>query len=127
MAGSPFSYALFRVVPDLRRGEALNVGVLVYCRPLQFLGARTHLDDARLRALWPGLEAGPLAAHLHALERIAAGEADAGPIAALPLDARFHWLTSPSSTIVQPSEVHTGVCADPPAQLERLFAELVLT
>jgi hypothetical protein len=40
--------------------------------------------------------------------------------------ARFHWLSAPSSTIIQPSAVHTGVCDDPPAQLERLFESLVL-
>ena len=40
----PFSYALFRVVPNLDRGEALNVGVLVFCRPLDYLGVRVHLE-----------------------------------------------------------------------------------
>ncbi|MGH8735117.1 MAG: DUF3037 domain-containing protein, partial [Burkholderiales bacterium] len=38
---------------------------------------------------------------------------------------RFHWLTAPASTIVQPSPVHTGLTADPAGELERLFAELV--
>ena len=38
---------------------------------------------------------------------------------------RFGWLVAPSSTIVQPSPVHTGVSADPQATLDHLFAELV--
>ena len=39
--------------------------------------------------------------------------ADAGPIAALPASERFGWLAAPSSTIVQASEVHTGLQPGP--------------
>jgi hypothetical protein len=34
-------------------------------------------------------------------------------------------MVSPASTAVQPSEVHTGLCDDPAAALDRLFARLV--
>jgi hypothetical protein len=34
---------------------------------------------------------------------------------------------SPTSTIIQPSEVHTGICDDPGVELERLFRTLVQT
>jgi hypothetical protein len=124
---NPFSYATFRAVPDLVRGEAINVGVVVYCRPLGYLGARTELDERRLRAVCPDADSTRLRPHLAAIERIAAGDADAGPIAAHDLDARFHWLVSPTSTIIQPSEVHTGICDDPGVELERLFRTLVQT
>ena len=63
--------------------------------------------------------------HLQTLVRIAAGDPQAGPIAALEQSERFHWLVAPSSTVVQPSAVHTGLCDDPAVTLERLFAELV--
>ena len=63
--------------------------------------------------------------HLAALVRVAEGAADAGPIAALPQSERFGWLAAPSSTIVQPSEVHTGLCRDPEATLDALFQRLV--
>ena len=49
----------------------------------------------------------------------------AGPIAALSRPERFHWLVSPSSTMVQPSAVHTGLTDDPAATLEHLFVTLV--
>ena len=55
--GNPFSYAVYRVVPSVERGERINVGVVVFCRPLQYLAARTRLDEARLAALWPSLDA----------------------------------------------------------------------
>ena len=127
MSGSsPFSYAVLRVVPRVERGERLNAGVVVFCRPLRYLAARTYLDERRLAALWPDLDPESVRPHLRAIERVAAGDPEAGPIAALDETARFHWLVSPSSTIIQPSRVHTGLCAEPAPQLDRLFESLVL-
>jgi hypothetical protein len=63
--------------------------------------------------------------HLAALVRVAEGAPGAGPIAALPPSERFGWLAAPSSTIVQASEVHTGLSDDPAATLDALFARLV--
>ncbi len=63
--------------------------------------------------------------HLDAIERIAAGDPAAGPLAALGQAERFHWLVAPSSTVIQPSEVHVGLCNDPAAELEHLFERLV--
>jgi hypothetical protein len=38
---------------------------------------------------------------------------------------RFRWLTATRSTIVQPGPVHSGLTADPAAELEHLFEKLV--
>ena len=122
---SPFSYAILRLVPRVERGERINVGVVVFSRPLDFLAARTHVDEARAAALWPELDLHAVRAHLLAVERIAAGDADGGPIARLDTTARFHWLVAPSSTIIQPAEVHTGLCGAPAEMVERLVRELV--
>jgi hypothetical protein len=122
---SPFSYAVYRLVPRVERGERINVGVVVFCRPLGYLAARTGLDERRLAALAPDLDPEAVRPHLSAIERIAAGDDDGGPIARLDETARFHWLTSPSSTIIQPSAVHTGLCSDPADELDALFRELV--
>jgi DUF3037 family protein len=120
-----FQYAIVRVVPRVERGESLNVGVVLFCRRLSFLAARTELDEAALAALAPRCDAGEVRPHLSAIERIAAGDPSGGPIAALPPSERFHWLTAPASTIVQTSPVHTGLTADPAAELDHLFSELV--
>ena len=53
------------------------------------------------------------------------GEPEAGPIAKLPQSDRFGWLAAPSSTIVQASEVHTGLSEEPAATLQSLFERLV--
>jgi hypothetical protein len=125
MAPSPFQYAMVRVVPDVERGECLNAGVIVFCRPRRFLAARVALDETRLRALDPDVDLEAVRAHLSAVERIAAGDPSAGPIAALPASERFHWLVAPASTIIQPSPVHTGLTEDPEGELERLLRRLV--
>ena len=44
-----------------------------------------------------------------------------------PLGERFRWLTAPRSTIVQPGPVHSGLTADPAAELTHLFDTLVRT
>ena len=124
-ADSSFSYAVYRLVPRVERGERINVGVVVFARTLDYLGARTELDESRLAALWPDVDAAKVRPHLEAIERIAQGDPDAGPIAALDTTARFHWLVAPSSTIIQPSTVHTGLCGDPAAELDKLFDALV--
>jgi hypothetical protein len=122
-----FQYALLRAVPSLPRGEALNVGVVLYSPRHRFLEARTTLDPDRLRLLDPDLDLDAVRAHLDLIEHVAAGEPTAGPIARLDRSERFGWVTSPSSTAIQPSPVHTGVCDDPAAMLAHLFESLVST
>ena len=120
-----FQYALLRIVPRLERGERINAGVVLFCRELRFLAARVDLDEELLGRLAPDLDPSAVRAHLDALTRVAAGDPAAGPVARLEPSERFGWLVAPSSTVVQPSEVHTGICADPEAELDHLMATLV--
>jgi hypothetical protein len=121
----PFAYALLRVVPRVERGERLNVGVVLYSRQHDFLDLRTDVDAARLAALDAELDPEPVRARLEALRTVVCGEPAGGALAELPPSERFGWLVAPSSTIIQPSEVHTGLSDDPAATLERLFTTLV--
>ena len=120
-----FQYAVLRVVPDLERGEALNAGVVLFCRRRGFLGLRAGRDARRLAAIAPRADAAAIARRLEDLRRIAAGDETAGQVARLAPSERFGWLTAPASTVVQPSPVHTGLCDDPAAMLDRLFRRLV--
>ena len=124
---NPFQYALIRIVPDIARGERLNVGVVLLARTKRFLGARVTLDAERLAAIAPGLDPGDIRPHLDSIVRIAAGDPDGGPIAKLGLAERFHWLVAPASTVLQASESHTGLCHDPASELDHLFETLVET
>jgi hypothetical protein len=121
-----YEYALLHVVPRVDRGESMNAGVLLYCRPLDYLGSRVWLDEARLAALDPAADPAVVRRALQAAADICDGEPAAGPPAREDLGKRFRWLTAPRSTVVQPGPVHTGLTADPDADAERLLHRLVL-
>ena len=125
-ARSSYDYAVMRVVPRVERGEfdQRRRDPRPARRP-DFLEARIELDEARLLRARPGARPRASCAHLAAIPRICAGGADAGPIGALPLRERFHWLVAPRSTIIQTSPVHSGPCDDLEAELERLLERMV--
>jgi hypothetical protein len=118
-----FEYATLQVVPRVERGERMNAGLLLYCKALDYLGARVHLDVDRLLALDPSADTAAVLRGLEAATHTCAGE---GPAAGEDLLRRFRWLTAPRSTVVQPGPVHTGLTSDPGAEADRLMAVLVL-
>lgn len=120
-----FEYALLRVVPRVQRGECFNAGVVVYCRAKGFVAARTELDETKLRALDPGADVNGVRAALHAVEGVCRGGTDAGQAAGDDAGRRFRWLIAPRSTVVQPGPVHSGLTADPEAEVQRLLDLLV--
>jgi hypothetical protein len=120
-----FDYAIIRVVPRVERQEFINAGVVIFCLEKRYLAARIHLDEGRLKALWPEVDVELVREHLKAIERISAGDSTAGPIALLSQRERFHWLTAPRSTIIQPSPVHTGLCESTDDLPERLEKQLL--
>jgi len=120
-----YDYAIIRVVPRVDRGEQVNVGVILSCPDVDFLDARIELDDAVVLALDPGVDLAAVRANLDVIPAVCRGGPEAGPIGQLPSRGRFRWLVAPRSTIIQPSEVHTGRTADPAACLEHLMARVV--
>ena len=121
----PFAYALIRVVPRVERGECVNVGVVLFCRSRRFLEARLELDLGRPLALAPDLDHAAVRRQLDLIALVCRGDPAAGAIGRLPQAERFGWLVAPASTVVQPSAVHAGLCADPEEELDRLFATMV--
>ena len=127
MPREAFEYAVLRISPRVERGETVNVGIVLFCRTRRFLDVRAELGErqvAALEAMAPGVDLNAVRAHLASIRAIVAGEATAGPIAALDAPERFRWVTSPSSTVIQPSDVHGGLTEDPRASLDELFEKL---
>ena len=118
-----FEYALLRAVPRVERGEAINVGVIVYSQAYRYLCARIELDERRLLVVDPQVDLDAVRTALYAFEKACTE----GPLAGRPLGERFRWLTAPRSTIVQPGPVHSGLTTDPAAELTHLFDTLVRT
>ena len=121
-----YIYTILRVVTDIERGEQFNAGVVLFSRPAAFIGARMSCDADVFRALRGNASLDDVLDRLVLLEAIANGESDGGPVAQLDASERFHFLAAPTSTVIQPSPVHTRVTSDPAATLERLFERLVL-
>jgi hypothetical protein len=120
-----YDYAIVRVVPRVERGEFVNVGVIVSSDSVSFLAARFAVDEARLRALDPGIDLVAVHTSLAAIVSVCGGGAAAGPIGRLTLRERFHWLVAPRSTIIQTSAVHTGRCDDLDGALDHLLDRMV--
>jgi len=120
-----YDYAIVRVVPRVERGEFVNVGAIVSCVAEGFLRARIELDEARLRALDPGLDLAAIRATLATFPAICAGGAQAGALGRLSMRERFDWLVAPRSTSIQTSAVHSGRCDDLELALERLLERMV--
>lgn len=122
---SSYDYALIRLVPNVERGECLNVGVLLFCRTQRFLGVRIQLDQTRVLSLAPDLDLATVQQQLDAIVHICMGAPEAGLLGKMSQSERFHWLISPRSTIIQTSHVHVGLCTDPEATLEHLLKTMV--
>lgn len=119
-----FDYAVLRVVPRVEREEFINGGVVLFCLANDFLQARIHVDEQRLRALWSELDVELVRQRLEAFPRVCEGDPGAGPIARLSRRQRFHWLVSPRSTVIQVSPVHSGLCESPQTALDELFRRI---
>ena len=130
---SVYEYSIIRLVPNVLRGECMNVGVIMYCRDHKFLKIHWRLDQERFHSFVPSGKSEnnipsftEVKAYLMVWEKITAGMAAGGPIAQLDPVSRFRWLTAPRSSIIQPSPLHPGLCVDPEATLNSLFEQYVL-
>lgn len=120
-----YDYVIIRVTPKVERGEFINAGVIVSCPQLNFLEAKIELDEQRLKVIDPSPDLDTIKKHLEVIPLICKGGEGAGPIGRLILRERFHWLTSPRSTVIQTSPVHAGYTKDPAAALEKLMNSMV--
>jgi len=120
-----FEYAVIRIVPRVERQEFFNVGIIMYCASLNFLEAKFELDQKKIAAFSNDLNVDDLHKRLCVFEQICLADKRAGEIATLPAAARFRWLTSIRSTVLQTSPVHPGFSENMQQTLDKLFNELV--
>lgn len=121
-----FEYAIIRLVPKVERGEFFNIGAIVYAKQKKFLGVKYHIDTYKLEAFCKDIDINLISKYLEAWRLVCEGEKEGGRIGALELPDRFHWLTASRSTIIQSSEVHSGLCENPEKTLNDIFEKFVL-
>ena len=125
MSRHGYQYVVLRCVPRVEREEFVNVGVVLYSQGADFLDAAYRVDEVRLAALAPGVDAQEVRDALETVCRVCRGVTGGGLPTLGGLGKRFGWLSAPLSTVVQPGPVHGGLSADPAAELAALLDRLV--
>ena len=103
-----YEYAIIRYVPRVEREEFLNIGVILFCKPLKFLQVKYQLDHKRIEALAGEVDFVELERYLHTWELVSSGSPQGGEIAQMDLAGRFRWLTATRSTVIQSSKGTSG-------------------
>jgi hypothetical protein len=120
-----FEYAVIRVVPIVEREEFINVGVVLFCKELDFLAVKIAVNEVKLHAIAPQLDLKLVLDYLNSFQMIVEGQKSGGEISEYIPPERFRWLTATRSTILQCSKVHPGLCENPEEILSHLFEHLI--
>ncbi len=118
-----YEYSLLRYVPDIERGEFVNVGLMMMCKRRRWLKVKVEIDERRMRSLFAKADVERARIQLAAFCR------DDVPFRGLPVEERYRWLAAVKSAIIQTSPSHPGILLassgeEIPALLEAKFSEL---
>lgn len=116
-----YEYSILRYVPDLERGEFINVGLVMMCKRARWIRCELKIDAARIRALAPE-------ADIQCLEhQLAAFQGCDIPTPSLPVEERYRWMVAAKSAIIQASPSHPGLieASTLDTKFEALFQRLI--
>lgn len=120
-----YEYAVIRILPSAERGEFVNVGLAMMCKRSRWLKVEIEVNHDRLRAIAGDIDTAPMIAQLSGFRSVASGQKDGGPIAQLPVEERFRWLTAVRSAALRTSRPHPGITTDLEATFSHLMDSLV--
>lgn len=120
-----YEYAILRLVPKVEREEFMNIGILMMCKSKRYMKFRHELPFQKIKIMAPYLDASCIEQQLFSFDKILEGARDSGTIGALPLHERFRWLTAKRSTLLQTSQVHSGITGDLDKTFEILYREYI--
>jgi hypothetical protein len=112
------SYLLVRYVPDLRRDEALNLGVLLHSPEEKYLGCLFTQDFRAIRRLHPGADVRLLRELPEYFEQQIDEHED-------DLAGYLRSLQESLSNLIQVTDPRPCLLADPQSQIQELFARYV--
>lgn len=121
-----YEFSVIRLMPRVEREEFLNIGVILFSKPLDYLDLCFKIDPEKILNFSSDVDIKVVTEYLEAWKLIASGDKSAGPIGQLETASRFRWLTASKSTIIQCSEVHPGLCYKPQVVLEDIYRRFVL-
>ena len=121
-----YEYAVIRYVPRVEREEFVNVGLVMMCKRRRWARVGLLVDPVKIGVFGGALTIDEIEHQLSAYKLIGEGHPSGGPMAALPVEERFRWLTAVKSCCIATSRPHPGLTDDLDAAFGRLFTELVL-
>jgi len=121
-----YEFAIIRYVPKVEREEFINIGAIVLCKRLNYLQMKFNIDEKKLKIFSEEADLDLIEEYLLGWQAVCKGGVEGGKIGALETHVRFRWLTANRSTIIQSSEVHSGLCFDPAQTLKSIFDKYVL-
>ena len=120
-----YEYAVIRVLPFVEREEFINVGIILFCKKEKYIRVLFTINKAKICSFSKDIDLDQIKQNLKAIEKVAMGAKNGGPIAQLDVPSRFRWLTAVRSSSIQTSRPHPGLCNDLEQTAKRLFDELV--
>lgn len=121
-----YEYSVLRYVPAVERDEFINIGLIMMCKKQRWIRVDSFLPTDKIRLFRSELPFESLSNQLRSFMLIANADASGGPIAALPVEERFRWLTAAKSACIQTSRPHPGLTDDLDSTFEAIFREQVL-
>lgn len=121
-----YEYAIVRYVPDVERGEFVNIGLIMMCKRRNWLRLAVSLPRHRLDAFRCPHSHEEILSQLKGMERVADMTIKSGPMADYRAEERFRWLTAWKSACIQTSRPHPGMTTDLDATFRELFESLVI-
>lgn len=104
-----YEYCLLRYVPDLERGEFVNVGLMMMSKRHRWMRVGLHVDEERIYRFSPKADITRLRIQLGAFST------DGVPFPDLPAEERYRWMAAVKSAIIQTSPSHPGILISGPA------------
>ena len=120
-----YEYAIVRYMPCAERGEFVNIGLVMMCKRRRWIRAAISIDPAKIAVFAPEADMEQIENQCDVFRQISDGRPADHPIASLPAEERFRWLTAVRSASIVTSRPHPGHCDDLEATFERLFSTLV--
>ena len=98
-----YEYCLLRYVPDLERGEFVNVGLMMMSKRHRWMRVGLHVDKERIERLSPKADISRLRTQLGAFSP------EGVPFPDFPAEERYRWMAAVKSAIIQTSPSHPGI------------------
>lgn len=98
-----YEYCLLRYVPDVERGEFVNVGLMMMSKRMRWMRVGLDVDEGRILALFPRADLGRLRVQLDVFSR------EGVPFRDIPVEERYRWMAAVKSAVIQTSPSHPGI------------------